>query len=427
MTLEGRIRALERLVAELRLRAPTPGLGNPGATTHLGATTVRPLQVGFAAKLTSTYDATTGYDWSIRTMSGSSAALVDPTIPLTGTNAVDLAGRTDLAVGTEVWLELDPGGQGYVIAAAGASGGGGDCGPGQGWVARLSQWSCIKASVLSGDVTPTTLYLNYAAGSYTSDPEAMDYGIGSGFLVFGKSTDPRRGTLVLDGTELFFDCAGADDDGTPFLTFEGGVYTAHVADSVSDPGDGACNLESFRIRVECCCAPDGWAGPGWYCVVGAGGDCMVDEVTAVELLDGDECTFEGVICDGPYATEAEALAACNPAPDGGADCASATELENPPATWSGSVNAFSFQWWKFTIATSGTYYWHWGVSDATTFSAAVHKGTDCTSKTQIALETNTASGCHTLALSAGDIVWVAVGNITGAAGNAAWTFDQVAC
>jgi hypothetical protein len=145
------------------------------------------------------------------------------------------------------------------------------------------------------------------------------------------------------------------------------------------------------------------------------------------LLDGDECTFDGVICDGPYATQAEALAACNPVADGGANCANATELGAPPAAWSGSVAAFSFQWWKFTIATSGTYYWHWGPSDASTFSAAVSKGTDCSARTTIAEEVATASGCHTLALSAGDLVWVMVGNITGAAGNAAWTFDQVAC
>lgn len=54
------------------------------------------------------------------------------------------------------------------------------------------------------------------------------------------------------------------------------------------------------------CAIDGWGGPGWYCIL-FGGSCVV-----VELIAEDECNDLIIICRGPYATEAEALAACSP-------------------------------------------------------------------------------------------------------------------
>lgn len=52
------------------------------------------------------------------------------------------------------------------------------------------------------------------------------------------------------------------------------------------------------------CAIDGWAGPGFYCIV-VGTYCV-----AVELLAEDECDASIVICSGPYATLAAAQAAC---------------------------------------------------------------------------------------------------------------------
>jgi hypothetical protein len=52
------------------------------------------------------------------------------------------------------------------------------------------------------------------------------------------------------------------------------------------------------------CAIPGWGGPGWYCIL------YIGECTRVELVEGDECNDLITICSGPYATEAEAQAAC---------------------------------------------------------------------------------------------------------------------
>lgn len=56
------------------------------------------------------------------------------------------------------------------------------------------------------------------------------------------------------------------------------------------------------------CTIRGWGGAGWYCV-NVSGVC-----TAVELLAADECDEEIVICTGPYANEAAAIAGCGTSP-----------------------------------------------------------------------------------------------------------------
>lgn len=113
-----RIRDLERQVSDLIRRTPTAGLGNPLVSTAFGSSFNRPYQVGFPAKLTSVYDATTGYAWSMRIMNPAAATVIDPGTPLTGDSAVDINNRIDLPIGTLVWMELDPAAGGYFFTVA---------------------------------------------------------------------------------------------------------------------------------------------------------------------------------------------------------------------------------------------------------------------------------------------------------------------
>lgn len=110
MSTERRLAELERRVLALSNTIRS----SPGASTAGGAEFIRAPQMGFPAKLTSVYNATTGYNWEMRTLT-SSGGVQDAGLPLTGTRAWEVAGRTDLASGSYVWLEPAPTGQGYLF------------------------------------------------------------------------------------------------------------------------------------------------------------------------------------------------------------------------------------------------------------------------------------------------------------------------
>ena len=117
-TLESRVADLERELQSLRAWTRS----GAGSSTYGGATTSRPLQVGFPAKITSTYSAATGYNWSMRLLTPGTATTVDPTATVSGNGAVEVSGRTDIASGTKVWMEPDPNGRGFLFTVSGTGG-----------------------------------------------------------------------------------------------------------------------------------------------------------------------------------------------------------------------------------------------------------------------------------------------------------------
>lgn len=117
-TLERRVADLERELQSLRAWTRS----GAGSSTYGGATTTRPLQVGFPAKITSTYSAATGYNWSMRLLTPGTATTVDPTATVSGNGAVEVSGRTDIASGTKVWMEPDPNGRGFLFTVSDTGG-----------------------------------------------------------------------------------------------------------------------------------------------------------------------------------------------------------------------------------------------------------------------------------------------------------------
>lgn len=122
MSPDPRVRALERRVADLARRTPTPGLGNPTASTAFGAAFGRPYQVGFPAELTGPFDAQTGYPWKrlVLDYAGAEVAAVTPTE--TGEGAFTPDNDETLVAGQRGWMELDPGAGGYLFLPAGVVG-----------------------------------------------------------------------------------------------------------------------------------------------------------------------------------------------------------------------------------------------------------------------------------------------------------------
>lgn len=148
-----RIASLEAKIAALeRLTRPASGIGQ-GSSTLFGSLNIRSTQLGFAAELTSTFNATTGYDWKRLALDTTgSITLTNPAIQLTGNRAYSIDGSTTLASGTKGWLEPSPESSGYLFTTASSSS--------AGFFARLTtssggNWNFYK--------------LKLSAGSYTDD------------------------------------------------------------------------------------------------------------------------------------------------------------------------------------------------------------------------------------------------------------------
>jgi hypothetical protein len=112
---------------------------------------------------------------------------------------------------------------------------------------------------------------------------------------------------LLQGQELIAARTCAAPDG--FADYTLTLTRQEAARIKYEPGPGGD--PDLRVRVRLCSAPEGYEGPGWYCVRDAGTE---DPCEPVELLDEDKCDDTLVICSGPYETEAEAQAECPVAP-----------------------------------------------------------------------------------------------------------------
>ena len=175
---DARVRAIESKLAALeRMLKPTGGLGQ-GVSTSYGSLNIRSTQLGFAAELTSTFNATTGYNWKRLALDTTgSITLTNPAIQLTGNRAYSIDGSTTLASGTKGWLEPSPESSGYLFTTASSAS--------AGFFARLTtssggNWNFYK--------------LKLSSGSYTDD----------GAEVTGYNAVP----LTIDGTNLCNPVAG---------------------------------------------------------------------------------------------------------------------------------------------------------------------------------------------------------------------------
>lgn len=326
MNPDSRIRALERQVADLSRRAPTSGLGNVTTTQQYGLNVDRPYQVGFPAKLTSTFATTTGYSWASRILKSSTTApeITDPTIPLTGNNAHTPDNNTTLPVDTEGWMEPDPQGGGWLFIVSAWSDEpppAGCTGAGPGWVAGLLETEALymevpyAAGLCSEISTSQTAYLRWDVGDskwvsqvWDCDTDAwVDYLFvhdgGSGQVKFWVDDTTGSPLLMVDGVarRLTLQCGG-----NGVLVFAGGT-DAYCTEGLTPIECG----NYFQVRLTCICDPiDGWQGEGWYCVTDSGGDCETDDLEVVYL--DDPCVTDILICSCKFDTELEALAACVP-------------------------------------------------------------------------------------------------------------------
>ena len=112
-----RIASLEAKIAALeRLTRPASGIGQ-GSSTLFGSLNIRSTQLGFAAELTSTFNATTGYNWKRLALDTTlEISLTNPAIQPEGTRAYEVTGNETLGIGDRVWLEPSPEAQGYLFA-----------------------------------------------------------------------------------------------------------------------------------------------------------------------------------------------------------------------------------------------------------------------------------------------------------------------
>lgn len=111
-----RISAIEQRLQALYMQLR----GSPGVSTAGGgALSIRTLQLGFAAELTGSYDATTGYPW--KRLKLDPPAFVDPDVQLEGVNAFEISGDESLVSGTSVWMEPSPDAVGYIFTVSAAT------------------------------------------------------------------------------------------------------------------------------------------------------------------------------------------------------------------------------------------------------------------------------------------------------------------
>jgi hypothetical protein len=85
-----------------------------------GAARIVPVQTGFPAELTSSWDTSTGYSWIRLYQLG--VAVTDPDNQGAGQYAVTIDGNTTLTAGTRGWMEPDPGAAGWLFLACGVTG-----------------------------------------------------------------------------------------------------------------------------------------------------------------------------------------------------------------------------------------------------------------------------------------------------------------
>lgn len=197
-----------------------------------------------------------------------------------------------------------------------------------GWTAGADTSTCLRMTIVSatgrcsGIDTTQSIELVWDTDKYKSG--ATDFtGTGSGGT--GQVTLDVSGATpaaVIDGVSgKFMGCSG-----------DGGLLFSFGGSTLCGGTDGTCN-NFFVARFDCeCCSIANWDGEGWYCVRDAGSE---DDYVATLLNDSQRCnTLIELQAGGPYATEAEAEAACPPfVPCGGSTDGNWTWSANDGIVW----------------------------------------------------------------------------------------------
>lgn len=156
--------------------------------------------------------------------------------------------------------------------------------------ANTHVWTAQSWNSTSGAWENTTFNFVGGSGALTYDGDAQEVSIGNTVM---KTRCFDSDLVAAGGPRNGFD----------------GNSTLRSALSICDPNE-------FAIRLSCVCCPiDGFTeDEKWYCIVGSGENCAVNTSTAVilSIADGSACNTSIQICAGPFDTEAEAEAACNP-------------------------------------------------------------------------------------------------------------------
>lgn len=207
-------------------------------------------------------------------------------------------------------------------------------GVGQCEFTKLNSNDCVLVSYFNSETGEVEeYYLEWDSVSETwKGLDTFVYVGGSGTFEFGY-TD---GEFWLKLNNLFLVPCG---DGC----YSGSWITGHGNDATgtSEEEQESCNATAFTVCVSCTCCPiEGWAGEGWYCVTdsstgtGTGTSTALTECEVMYLLDEDKCDDEIIICAGPYPTQADADAACGPAPVPSIiSCANAGQTPMPLGVW----------------------------------------------------------------------------------------------
>lgn len=266
------------------------GTGTKRAVVLLGSdssgTRVIPVE------LTSTYDATTGYDWKRLQLDLGTPGFEDASPAETGDSAFTLDDNQDLPSGTRGILVQT--GAGWTLIADPEADPPAGSVTGPGWVAGLTEEDCLSATAYApvgglgscADITAQTLHLiNDGWGEWTS-PVDFVYPTGSGPFRFW--VEDGRPHASISGVELVLDSAGVSGDAY-YVDFTGGEGLG-----MCDGTHAACGSNTFIVRVQCedcievtCCPGRVMPYVLYFTFSGGTGDCTcLDDVTIPAVNSG---------------------------------------------------------------------------------------------------------------------------------------------
>lgn len=265
----------------------------------------------FWIKITGQATGTNRYSWEQVNDASTSFGDVASGFRMSGTtsawSAYEIAGRTDVPVGTKVLATVSASGTFWIFRYGESDDGG--------WLASLATDSCLLVTVLSASgicaevPIPQGILLAWdaGAGAWVS---SEDFEVETGTSPMSFWLEGGTAHLQLDGFvyELF-----REGGGDSYLIFSGGGPTLCNGTPTEECGDNR-----FRVRVECvCCPAQGYTIPAWYCGTILPDTCGTGPVVCLDYTTTVPCADTVTICGGPFASQTLCLAGCTVTPSTG--------------------------------------------------------------------------------------------------------------